>query len=238
MKQAQMKKSILFLLLAVSGMAQAQSLKDLLYSGKLKSMPGVVIRKGDDLSKFIDTSAKAPAPAVAVAPTAPGVPATAASPATASANTARPAAAANNNSTAATTVTSEATTQTSETVATENTTAETAAAPAPAPAPEKPKDNNALMKDYMASVLNTVKGEGLTNKKIKKGTYYGTLSYTIETDGGVTVTDILLTPENDVLKKQIKERIDAEAPKLTPVVNSAGVARKLNRKYNFNITKE
>ncbi|OLY91074.1 hypothetical protein SAMN05444008_11873 [Cnuella takakiae] len=237
MKQAQMKKSILFLLLAVSGMAQAQSLKDLLYSGKLKSMPGVVIRKGDDLSKFIDTSAKAPAPAVAVAPTAPGVPATTTTSATAGTTT-RPAAAANNTGTAATGTTAGETAQTTETTATENTTTETAAAPAPAPAPEKPKDNNALMKDYMASVLATVKGEGLTNKKIKKGTYYGTLSYTIETDGGVTVTDILLTPENDVLKKQIKERIDAEAPKLTPVVNSAGVARKLQRKYNFNITKE
>lgn len=237
MKQAQMKKSILFLLLAVSGMAQAQSLKDLLYSGKLKSMPGVVIRKGDDLSKFIDTSAKAPAPAVAVAPTAPGTPATTTSPATAATTSTRPAAAANNTGTAATNTTTGETTQTTEATATENTTAETAAAPPP-PAPEKPKDNNALMKDYMASVLNTVKGEGLTNKKIKKGTYYGTVSYTIETDGGVTVTDILLTPENDVLKKQIKERIDAEAPKLTPVVNSAGVARKLQRKYNFNITKE
>lgn len=228
-----MKKSIIILFLAVSGMAQAQSLKEALFSGKLKNQPGMIIRKGDDLSQFIDTSRKAPTPTVAVAPTTPGVATTpAAATTTAPANT-KPANTAGTDTQAATTATQ---TQTDAVAANENTTETTVAAPPPAP--EKPKDNNALMKDYMASVLSVVKEEGLSNKKIKKGTYYGTVSYTIETDGVVTVTDILLTPENDVLKKQLKERIDAEAPKLNPVLNSAGVARKLQRKYNFNITKE
>lgn len=225
-----MKKSIIILFLALSGMAQAQSLKEALFSGKLKNQPGMVIRKGDDLAQFIDTSRRAPAPQVAIAPTTPGVSSTAAT----TANTAVP----TTNKPAATNNTVTTQTQIAETATTETATETTAAAPPPPPAPEKPKDNNALMKDYMASVLAVVKEEGLTNKKIKKGTYYGTVSYTIETDGGVTVTDILLTPENDVLKKQIKERIDAEAPKLNPVRNSAGVARKLQRKYNFNLTKE
>lgn len=228
-----MKKSIIILFLAVSGMAQAQSLKEALFSGKLKNQPGMIIRKGDDLSQFIDTSRKAPTPTVAVAPTTPGVATTpAAATTTAPANT-KPANTAGTDTQAATTATQ---TQADAVAANENTT-ETTVAALP-PAPEKPKDNNALMKDYMASVLSVVKEEGLSNKKIKKGTYYGTVSYTIETDGVVTVTDILLTPENDVLKKQLKERIDAEAPKLNPVLNSAGVARKLQRKYNFNITKE
>lgn len=56
-----MKKGILALLvvssLAVSAQ-QKQSLKDLLYSGKLKSDSGTVIRKGDDLSSKIDTTTK------------------------------------------------------------------------------------------------------------------------------------------------------------------------------------
>ncbi len=56
-----MKKGILALLV-VSSLAvnaqQKQSLKDLLYSGKLKSDSGTVIRKGDDLSSKIDTSTK------------------------------------------------------------------------------------------------------------------------------------------------------------------------------------
>ena len=57
-----MKKGILFLLLAglFASNAHAQSLKDLLYSGKLKKDSNTVIRKGDDLSSKIDTSTKKP----------------------------------------------------------------------------------------------------------------------------------------------------------------------------------
>ncbi len=60
-----MKKAILFLLIisAVGANAQSksQSLKDLLYSGKLKMDSNTVVRKGDDLSTKIDTSTKKPA---------------------------------------------------------------------------------------------------------------------------------------------------------------------------------
>ena len=42
-------------------LAGAQSLKDLLYSGKLKNDSGTVVRKGDDLSTKIDTVKKKPA---------------------------------------------------------------------------------------------------------------------------------------------------------------------------------
>jgi len=55
-----MKKSILIVVLAASVSVQAQSLKELLYSGKLKSDTGTVVRKGDDLSTKIDTSKKKP----------------------------------------------------------------------------------------------------------------------------------------------------------------------------------
>src|SRR4051812_46765269 len=53
-----MKRGILFLLLAVTVTAKAQSLKDLLYSGKLKMDTNSVIRKTDDLKSKIDTSQK------------------------------------------------------------------------------------------------------------------------------------------------------------------------------------
>jgi len=56
-----MKKGILFLLLAAGFSAKAQSLKDLLYSGKLKNDSNTVIRKTDDLSTKIDTTRKKPA---------------------------------------------------------------------------------------------------------------------------------------------------------------------------------
>jgi hypothetical protein len=55
-----MKKAILFLFIIGAVNANAQSLKDLLYSGKLKMDSNSVIRKGDDLSAKIDTSTKKP----------------------------------------------------------------------------------------------------------------------------------------------------------------------------------
>jgi hypothetical protein len=55
-----MKKGILILLLAISFSVDAQSLKDLLYSGKLKSDSNTVVRKSDDLSAKIDTATKKP----------------------------------------------------------------------------------------------------------------------------------------------------------------------------------
>src|SRR3954464_15295926 len=53
-----MKKGILFLFMAATFTSNAQSLKDLLYSGKLKMDSNTVIRKTDDLSSKIDTSQK------------------------------------------------------------------------------------------------------------------------------------------------------------------------------------
>lgn len=55
-----MKKGILFLLIITAINADAQTLKDALYGGKLKTDSGTVIKKGDDLSTKIDTSRKKP----------------------------------------------------------------------------------------------------------------------------------------------------------------------------------
>ena len=55
-----MKKGILLLLVVSSVIANAQTLKDALFSGKLKTDSGTVIRKGDDLSSKIDTTTKKP----------------------------------------------------------------------------------------------------------------------------------------------------------------------------------
>ena len=55
-----MKKGILFLLIAFTVTANAQTLKDALYGGKLKTDSGTVIKKGDDLSSKIDSSRKKP----------------------------------------------------------------------------------------------------------------------------------------------------------------------------------
>jgi hypothetical protein len=55
-----MNKGILFLLLLITFSSNAQSLKDLLYSGKLKSDTGTLVKKTDDLNSKIDTSKKKP----------------------------------------------------------------------------------------------------------------------------------------------------------------------------------
>ena len=58
-----MKMSILAIILVLASSANAQSLKDILFSGKLKNDSGSVVRKGEDLSSKIDTSRKIPLPA-------------------------------------------------------------------------------------------------------------------------------------------------------------------------------
>ena len=60
-----MKVKLIFLgffCLLFSSSGHSQSLKDLLYSGKLKSDTGSVVRKSDDLSTKIDTSTRKPPP--------------------------------------------------------------------------------------------------------------------------------------------------------------------------------
>ena len=55
-----MKSIVLLTILFFSVQLHAQSLKDALYSGKLKSDTGTVVRKTDDLSTKIDTAKKKP----------------------------------------------------------------------------------------------------------------------------------------------------------------------------------
>src|SRR5688572_28215432 len=53
-----MKTILLFLAVITAVSAPAQTLKDALYSGKLKTDSGTVLRKGEDLSGKIDTARK------------------------------------------------------------------------------------------------------------------------------------------------------------------------------------
>jgi hypothetical protein len=53
-----MKRGILFLVMLSAITVNAQSLKDALFSGKLKNDSGSVVKKTDDLSTKIDTSQK------------------------------------------------------------------------------------------------------------------------------------------------------------------------------------
>ena len=90
----------------------------------------------------------------------------------------------------------------------------------------------------MDSLVSTLKTEVLSSKKIKKETYYLYVDYEIGTEGQVTVNSVTASPENSFLQDQVKERLTLTAPQLAPVIDSSGKARKVKRKYNFNITKE
>jgi hypothetical protein len=206
-----MKKAILFLLLIGVAIinAQSQSLKDLLYSGKLKKDSNTVIRKGEDLASRIDTSTKKPAEpekspsaTVSVSDQAKNITAT---------------------SDVATST--DAKDATAGTVNTTNTNASLV------------KNNNQLLKHYMDSLVSTLKTDVLPSKKIKNGTYYLYVDYEIGTDGQANVTNVVSSPENDFLQSQIKERLTLSAPQLNPVLDSNNKPRKVKRKYNFNVTK-
>jgi hypothetical protein len=206
-----MKKGILFLLLAglFAANAHGQSLKDLLYSGKLKKDSNTVIRKGDDLSSKIDTSTKKPVEQETVKTTAANV------------NLAKKAGAQADS--AGLIVDTDSLAATADNINSNNTPA---------------KNNNTVFKEYMDSLSSTLKTDVLPSKKIKSDTYYLYVDYEIGTDGQVNVTNVVSSPENSFLQDQVKQRLVLDAPKLDPVLDSTNKPRKVKRKYNFNITKE
>lgn len=195
-----MKKGILFLLLVSAVTANAQSLKDALYGGKLKNDSSTVIRKTDDLSTKIDTSRKKPVEQEKIKLT------TVATDSSINKMTA--------STESAVIVTAD---KKDNNVAT--------------------KDNNKLWKEFVDTVTSTLKQEVMPSKKINKGDYYITVDYIIAPDGIVTIANLLLIPENKFLEQQVKERLSIDTPRLNPVLAGNGTPRKVNKRYNFNISK-
>ena len=194
-----MKKAILFLVVLTTVTANAQSLKDALYGGKLKTDSNTVLRKGDDLSTKIDTSTRKK----------PVVP--------------------EKNMSAALSMDSvkKWTTKPDSAVA----------AVAPVGNTAVTKDNNKLWKEFVDSLVSTLKQEVLTSKKINKGDYFITVDYAIAIDGQVAITNVLLVPENKFLTEQVKERLSIDTPRLNPVLAGNGQPRKVTKRYNFTLTK-
>lgn len=222
-----MKKAFLLLLLFASLFGKAQSLKDALFSGKLKNDAGSVIRKGDDLSTKIDTSTRKPAAdsAMAKAPTTtPDAAAAAANPQTAPA-------------TANTKLNKELTAPTDGLPPAE-TAAEQGTAAVPEEAMAKPADNNSVLKGFMDTLVSTLKTDVVPSKKLKEGSYLVLVSYAIETDGQLSFTDVFVSPENNFLQDQIKQRLAIDVPRLKPELTSTGKPRKVNKKYKFTLAKQ
>ena len=213
-----MKKGILLILVAASFTVNAQSLKDLLYSGKLKNDSGTTVRKGDDLSSKIDTTTKkkpVDQPKATVAATGKDSSSTASATTTQTDSGSAPATQSPDNSSTA-----------------GNTTA-----PANNSAASATKDNNVIWKQFIDSSISTWKTEVLPNKKIKSGTYYILVEYEIGTDGQVAINNVSCSPESSFLQQQVKSTLTLTVPPLNPVVFSNGKARKASKKYNFTLTK-
>jgi hypothetical protein len=215
-----MQKLVLVLLFVVAGSvsSQAQSLKELLYGGKLRMDSNAVLRKTDDLKARIDTAQKKPAEPVVASTTTPTAAPTD--------SVKRTAPVADSQAVAA----EAGEPVTVDTVAAASAEVNTVAAP--------PKSNNQILKAYTDSLVTTLKAEVLSSKKIKKETYYITVGYEIDTNGQVTITNITTTPENALLQAQVKQRMEVYPPQLTPTLDSAGKPRKTKRNYNFSVTKD
>jgi len=215
-----MKKLLFFGFLFIGLNAQSQSLKDLLFSGKMKTDSGTVVRKGDDLKDKVDTSTKKPAPA----PVAP--------PPTVAVDKAKPAP-----------VNTDSVKTASLPAAAPSLVNTEAVKPAEEAAPASPqaiatRDNNRIWKEFVDTVLGSIKAEVLSSKKIKKGDYSITIDYTINVDGSVTIGNIFVSPESGALQEQLKERLGIDTPKLSPMLNTSGTARKVNKRYSAVLSKQ
>ena len=195
-----MKKGILFLLLVSTLTSNAQSLKDALYGGKLKTDSGTVIKKGDDLSSKIDTSKKKPVEQEKTKITAVAMDSSI----------------------------TKMTVQTDSAAIVVNKLDNNTVS----------KDNNKIWKEFMDTVISTLKQEVMTSKKIKKGDYYVMVDYEIGLDGQVTVTNVFPSPENKYIQEQVKERLSIDTPRLNPVLSGNGKPRKVVKRTNFTITKD
>ena len=226
-----MKSAILFLLVICSATVKAQSLKELLYSGKLRNDSNTVVRKTDDLKSKIDTGTRKPAePEKTVVAVLPGdslAGKTAVQPASTPAGP---------KDSAAVSAGVAASAAAAPLVITDSGT--TAAPPAASATAAPVKSNNKIWKEYTDSLNGSLKTEVLPNKKVKKETYYLLVEYELDTDGSVNVTNVTAAPENEYLQDQVKQRILLSPPHLAPATDSSNKPRKVKRKYNFMITKE
>jgi len=221
-----MKYVILILVLTggalkMQAQEKKQSLKDLLFSGKLKKDSTGVIRSTDDLSQKIDTATKKEA--TTVNSNATSIPQ--------DNTTATTKAAASTTGAAGTTVAASGV-DIGATKADTTATAPVAATSAPA------KSNTKLLKEYTDSVVRALQEGPLKSKQIKKNTYFVMMDYEIDTNGEVNFTNVTSTPENSFLQAQVKQILDSTPLHLNPVTDSNNQGKKVKRKQQFSVTKE
>ena len=208
-----MKTIVLFTLILLTFSAQSQSLKDALYSGKLKADTGAVIRKGDTLrikeniaQKVEDDSVKMAQKIIADSIKKEAI-----------AVEKEIAIAAGKDTTAFIN-----TDVVAETLPAEKTI---------------PKDNNKIWKSFIDSITASIKSEVITSGKLKKGAYSVLIEYEIKPDGQININSVVSDPQNSFLEGQIKVRLTLDAPQMNPVMGTNGKPRTVIKKQLLNFMK-
>jgi membrane-bound lytic murein transglycosylase len=221
LKSLFMQKAILVVLLVIGGAVtvNAQSLKEALYGGKLKMDSNSVLRKTDDIKAKIDTAQRKPAETVKPVPANTGI-------AAATVDSSKPQLAAG-----------ETAAVVNNTIANADETDAVADAPVKA-ATTPTKTNTKIIKEHSDALIKTLQEEVLSNKKIKKESYYVLVAYEMDTTSQVNITSVTTTPANALLQSAILQHLQNTPPQLNPTLDSAGKPRKIKRTYSFTVMKD
>ena len=226
-----MKAIVLFILiLSLSFSANSQSLKEALYSGKLKADTGTVIRKDDSLKIQESMAQKVIADSINKV-VADSLKLVADSIKKETIETAKK---------EAIEVAKEKAIAEGKDTTNIDTTAVINAMNAEAENAEKKavsKDNNVVWKTYIDEMTASIKAEALQSNKVKKGNYFVLIDYKVNPDGQVSITSVSVDPQNPFLEQNIKDRLTLNPAKLNPIVDATGRARTVNRKQTLNLSK-
>ena len=208
-----MKAIALFTLILLTFSAKSQTLKEALYSGRLKADTGAVIRKGDSLKikenmaqKIADDSLSKAQKIIADSIKKETI------------------AAEKQNAIAAG----------KDTTAFINTDSVSEALAAEKPIPA---DNNKIWKTFIDSVTTVIKSEVISSNKLKKGAYSVLIEYEIKPDGQININSVVSDPQNSFLEGQIKVRLTLDAPQLNPVMGTNGKPRTVVKKQLLSFVK-
>lgn len=225
-----MKTIALFTFILLAFSAKSQSLKEALYSGRLKADTGAVIRKGDSLKiqenmaqKVIaDSINKVVADSMKLA--ADSIKKEAIETAKKEAiEVAKEKAIAEGKDTTNIDTTAVINAMNAETAKAENKAVS--------------KDNTVVWKTYIDEMTTSIKAEALQSNKVKKGNYFILIDYKVNPDGQVSITSVSVDPQNSFLEQNIKDRLTLNPAKLNPIVDANGRARTVNRKQTLNLAK-
>jgi len=225
-----MKAIVLFTFILLTFSVKSQSLKEALYSGKLKADTGAVIRKGDSLKIQENMAQKIITDSINKV-VADSIKLVADSIKKETIETAKK---------EAIEVAKEKAIAEGKDTTNIDTTAVINAMNAEAAKAENKavsKDNNVVWKTYIDEMTASIKAEALQSSKVKKGNYFVLIDYRVNPDGQVSITSVSVDPQNSFLEQNIKDRLTLNPAKLNPIVDATGRTRTVNRKQTLNLNK-